>query len=80
MKIQKITLSLPAELIHRIEHLADMRQTSISNLVSQALEELLAKEAYYDKACNKNMARLDMGIDLGTDGKIPWDRSDLHER
>ncbi len=80
MKTKKVTLTLPVELIKRIERLADMRQTSISNLVSQALEELIAKVDVYNNACDKNMVRLDKGIDLGTGGKIAWDRSDLHER
>ena len=80
MDTQNITLSLPKEVLLKVELIAMERQTSVSALLTQMLEMLIQQEEAYAHAQRRNLHRLERGIDLGTDGQISTSREELHER
>jgi hypothetical protein len=80
MDNQNITLSIPKKVLRRFKEIALRRQKSISKLMVEMMEEAVAKEEGYATARNRYLRRLSRGIDLKTQGNIPWKRDDLHER
>ncbi len=80
MKRQNVTLSLPKELIKKAKIIATKRDTSLSNLIRQVLEEIVRKEEGYEVAMKKHLEILKKGFDFHLKGKIPWTREELHER
>ena len=80
METQNITLALPKELLYRIKRVALERRTSVSGLLTQALAEIVTREDSYASARQRHLARLELGADLGTGGKVGWRREDLYER
>jgi predicted transcriptional regulator len=80
MDTQNVTLALPKETLQKIKQLAAKRHTSISRLLTDTLEEMLAGQENYDRARDRQRMTLLKGFDLGTEGKITWKREDLHER
>jgi predicted DNA-binding ribbon-helix-helix protein len=77
---RNVTLSLPAKVLRQLKRIAARRQTSISKLVTQTLEELAAREDAYARARDRHLAWLEQAPDLGTHGQIKWSRETLHER
>jgi predicted transcriptional regulator len=80
METRNITLALPKELLYKVKRVALERRTSVSGLLAQALAEIVAREDSYASARQRHLAWLEHGADLGTGGKIGWQREDLHER
>ena len=80
METQNVTLALPKETLQKIKQLAARQHTSISRLLTNTLEEMLASQENYDRARERQRMTLQKGFDLGTEGKITWKREDLHER
>jgi predicted transcriptional regulator len=80
MKMQKITLSISKEIFLKVKLLAVKRQTSVSGLLAQALEQLVQQEDAYARAQGRHLHWLDQGLDLGTGGQILTRRDELHER
>jgi len=60
--------------------MAMRRNTSISKLLTQTLEELAAREDDYARARERHLAWLEHGAALGTGGRAEWTREWLHER
>lgn len=79
-KTRNITLSLPREILHEVKILAARQDTSVSRLLTEALEELVQKGTEYERAKDRSLALMDAGRDLGTEGSINWSRYELHER
>jgi len=77
---QNITLSLPKSLLKRVKHLAAEKNSSVSELLTQFLADLVEREETYQKAKKEHLALLEEGFELGTDGSINWKRVDLHDR
>lgn len=77
---RNITLSLPNQLIKRAKVVAAQKEESLSQLIREALEEKISKQADYDKAKKRHMKILETGFDLGTKGKLTVSREELHER
>ena len=77
---QKITLSLPKELLRQVKVIAAKRGTSVSALLKEKLEQIVLEADEYEQARRKAMALMDKGFELGTHGKITWTRDELHER
>jgi hypothetical protein len=71
---------LPKALLYRVERIALERQTSVSDLLTQGLAEIVAREGSYVSARRGHLAWLEHDADLGTKGKIEWQREDLYER
>lgn len=56
------------------------RQTSVSGLLTQALERLVQQEDAYAHARQRHLQWLEQSVDLGTSGQISTQRDELHER
>jgi metal-responsive CopG/Arc/MetJ family transcriptional regulator len=80
MDRQNVTLSLPKALLKKAKTLAITKDKSLSELLRETLEEKVSKETGYQKARKRQIAFMEKGIDLGTQGKIAIAREDLHER
>jgi hypothetical protein len=80
MQRQNITLSLPRELIKKAKIVAITRDTSLSNLMRQALEGMVDGDENYQKAMKRHLDILEEGFNLNLKGKIPWTREELHVR
>ena len=80
METQNITLSLPKDILLRAKLLAVQRNTSVSNLLTQALRRIVEQEEQFAYAQRRHLQVLDNGYDLGTGGVFKVSRDDLHER
>ena len=80
MDKQNVTLSIPKDTLRKAKILAVRRNTSLSGLLSQTLEELVSKDEAYSTARSRHLDLLENSIDLGTQGKVSWKRDELHER
>jgi hypothetical protein len=80
VETQKITLSLPKDLLLKIKLIAVRRQTSVSRLLTQTLERLAEHEDAYAHARRRHLEWLSHGADLGTGGRASIEREELHER
>ena len=80
METQNVTLALRKDVLRKAKLLAVRRNTSLSRLLTETLEELVAREEGYESARQRHLALLERGCDLGTGGTATWRREDLHER
>ena len=80
MDTQNVTLSIPKKILRKAKLLAVKRNTSLSGLLSNTLEELVELEEGYQQASQRNLEWLEQGSNLGTEGQITWQREELHER
>ncbi len=78
MEKQNITLSLPKSVLRRMKLLAAQRQSSVSRLLTQAVEKMLEEETEYEPARKRQTANLEKGFNLGF--RKPANRNELHER
>lgn len=79
-KTQNVTLAIPKDVLRKAMILAVQKNTSLSGLLTQALVDLVTQQNAYEQACLRNLALLQRGLGLGTQGQVPWKRDDLHER
>jgi hypothetical protein len=80
METQNVTLAIPKSTLRKAKLLAVQRQTSLSGLMTQLLNDLVSREDQYAAARERNLALLEQGLDLGTHGNITWRREDLYDR
>jgi len=80
MERQNFALSLPKDIINKAKIVAIKKDTSLSNLIRQALEEIVEKDQGYDLAMKRHFEILEKGLNFNLKGNIPWTREDLHER
>lgn len=80
MDKQNVTLSIPKDVLQKAKIQAIERNTSLSNLLTQALIDIVEKADQYELAKERQLAWLQQGFDMGTDGIINWTREELHER
>jgi hypothetical protein len=80
MDNQNITVSLKKDVLRKAKILAIQRQTSLSTLLSQTIEDLVARDESYNIAWREHLTLLGRGFDFETGGKLPGQREDLHER
>ncbi len=80
METQNITLAVPKKILTKFKEIAFRRQKSISKLMTEMMEEAVLNEEGYRVARDRHLRRLDAGVNLQTNGHIPWKRDDLHER
>ncbi len=78
MDTQNITLSLPKSVLRRIKILAARRQSSVSRLLPQAAEDMLAEETEYEAARKRQTRLMEKGFNLGF--RKPTSRDELHDR
>lgn len=75
---QNVTISLSRQALRKAKILAAKRDTSISGLLAQEIERLVAQEEAYEQAERQALALLDKGFHMG--GAITVSRDELHER
>lgn len=77
---RNLTLSLPYGLVRKAKEWAVREDRSLNAYVREAIEEKIERSSGYKKARDRQLARLGKGLDLGTKGRRPARRDDLHER
>ena len=80
MERQNVTLSLPKETLRKAKILAAERQTSLSALLTETLEEIVAKSDMYEIARQRQLVLMEKGFDFGLSETASWSRDELHER
>ncbi len=80
MDKQNVTLSIPKDVLRKAKMQAIEQNTSLSNLLTQALIDIVEQADQYELAKERHLAWLEHGADLGTEGHISWSREELHER
>jgi predicted transcriptional regulator len=78
METQNITLSIPKSILRKVKILAAQRQSSISRLLTQAIEDMLAEQTEYEAARIRQEKLLEKGFNLGF--HKPASRDELHGR
>jgi len=77
---QNITLSVPRALLKRVKRVAADRDTSVSALMTEALNRLADEDRRYSAARKRALAAMRSSRSLGTQGRRTWARDELHER
>lgn len=80
MEKQNVTLSLPKAILRKAKLYAAKKETSLSELMKEALQEKIMQESNYQKAMNRQLKLLKQGFNLGTRGKISVSREETHVR
>jgi hypothetical protein len=80
MERQNITLSLPKELLLKIKHIAIDKNTSISGLLTETLEEIVRRDASYSEAKQRQISLMAKGFAMGSTEPGLWNRENLHDR
>jgi polyhydroxyalkanoate synthesis regulator phasin len=80
MEKQNITLSLPKEILKKGKMLAAKKGTSFNELVRELLQMTAENEEEYRTSADRQIKRMKEGIQLGTKGKISWQRDKLYQR
>lgn len=80
METQNITLAIPKDVLHKARRLAVERHTSLSSMVTQIIVDMVDQEGAYAAARDRQLAILEQGLNLGTQGAAAWTREELHER
>jgi len=80
METQNITLAIPKKTLQKIKVIAAKRNSSISRLVTDALEKLANEETNYSEARDRQMKLIRDGINLGYGNSDLPNRDELHER
>jgi len=80
MEKQNITLSIRKDLLQKVKIIAVKRSSSVSAMMTNLLEDIVALDEGYKTASQKHNRLLQQEIDLGTNGSIDWSRDELHAR
>lgn len=80
MERQNVTLSLPKAILKKAKVLALKEEKSLSALIRESLEEKIRKNTGYKEAMETEIRRMKHGLHLGTGGRMPCSREELHER
>lgn len=78
--IQNVTLAIPKDILRKAKILAVQRNTSLSRLLTETLVELVTQAEGYEQAKQRSLELMERGLNLGTNGKVTWNREVLHER
>jgi hypothetical protein len=80
VKKRNLTLSLPYPLVRKAKEMAVREDRSLNDYVREAIEEKNHRSSGYAKARDRQLALLGKGLVLGTKGRKPAPRDDLHGR
>lgn len=80
MSDRNLTITLPESLVKEVKVAAARRDTSVSALVREFLQELVDDDSERELARERFLQRARRGWDLGTGGRITVTRDELHER
>lgn len=78
METQNITLSLPKNMLQKVKILAVQRHSSVSKLLTQAIEKILREETAYEESHKRQVDLMKRGFDMAF--RKPASRDELHER
>ncbi len=73
-------MSLPRPLLQKAKLAAVRQDKSLSEFMRDALEQKIEEGSDYQKAKRRQQDMLSLGLDLGTGGRVPAAREELHER
>lgn len=79
-KKRNLTLSLPYSLVRKAKEMAVREDRTLNSYVRTAIEEKIERTAGYAAARKRQQERLQKGLGLGTRGRKPGARDELHER
>lgn len=79
MNLQNVTLSISKDILHRAKIIAVKRNISLSGLMKEYLEKLLAGEEGYQQVQEFCLQEMKKGYDIGVKPSS-YTRGDLHER
>ncbi|MCA9943957.1 MAG: hypothetical protein KC449_10770 [Anaerolineales bacterium] len=77
---QNVTLSLPQDILRQAKILAIENNTSLSNLLAEALTEIVARSDRYAQAREQHLAWLQRGADFFTQAFVCRIRSGSNDR
>lgn len=80
MERQNVTLSLPKPLLRKAKVVAAQQDKSLSELMREALESRICRDAEYEKAKKRHLKLLARGLDLGSNGELAVSREEIHDR
>ena len=80
MENQNITLSIPKEILKQVKLIAVQKNTSVSKLLTQKLQEIVEKENAYLRAKERQVYLVQEGFDLQVKEQPSWERDELYER
>jgi hypothetical protein len=80
METQNVTLAIKKNVLRKAKVIAVKRQTSLSRLLNEYIEEIVTQDDEYEQAMQRQLTWLEQGFDLGTGGQATWTRDELHER
>ena len=80
MEKQNVTLSIPKDTLRKAKILAAEQSTSLSALLTQAVEEIVSKSNLYEIAKDRQLRLMETGYQLNVDSSPSWTRDELHER
>jgi len=80
VKKRNVTLSMSDDLLRDARRLAVDEGTSLSGLMTRALESLVRDRRGYHDAMEQELELMGTGLSLGTHGRSTWSREELHER
>jgi len=80
MEKQNITLSIRKDLLQKVKIIAVKRSSSVSAMMTNLLEDIVALDEGYQTASQKHIRLLQQEVDLGTNGSMDWSRDELHAR
>lgn len=80
METQNVTLCIRKDILRKAKLVAVKRGTSLSRLMSEALEAIASEEDSYERAMREHFALMREGFELGTYGRPVATRDELHER
>ena len=77
---RNVTLSLPEPLLRKFRVYAAQRNQSMTSLVADAIRKMVDQDSEYEKNKRLFIEGMKNAPRLGTHGKIPWTRDEIHER
>ena len=80
MEKQNITLSIRKDVLQKVKIIAVKRSSSVSAMMTNLLEDIVALDDGYQTASQKHIRLLQQEVDLGTNGSMDWSRDELHAR
>ena len=80
MERQNVTLSLPKAMLKKAKMLALKEDKSLSALIRESIEERIRKDTGYKEAMEREISLMEKGFNIGTGGRKPCLREELHER
>lgn len=79
--MRNVTLRLPADLLRQAKIVGVSQDSSLSELVRQALEDVIRRRDGYDSARRFALAAMATGFDSGVEAtRYPWSRGEVHDR